>query len=104
MVSDEYLTNVLSILKQRLGINTTVRDSYLQARIKSTIDSIVIDRNISIDENNSSMLMFLVDYTSYEYVNIQTFDKMQMAGQSGKMPEHLRQRLNNIIVGGQKNV
>ncbi|MBG9983339.1 hypothetical protein HYO62_00395 [Aerococcaceae bacterium DSM 111022] len=83
-------TEVLTILKARLGISTTVRDSYLKAIIKGVMDELENQQGIKMDVSRNDHLMFLADYSEYRYSN----------RDAPNMPRHLQWRLHNLFVGG----
>ena len=86
---------ILELTKARLGISTTVRDTYLISIIESIIAELEDEKGINIDLDNANHLMFIVDYSSWRY---------QSRDSTGAMPEHLKWRLKNLYVSGGKNV
>jgi len=86
--SETYVSKILSLVKQRLGIMSGVRDEYLTARVNATLRSLFFERGIIIDENDMNLTMFIVDFTAWQYENV---------GNKG-MTNDLRLRLNNILV------
>ncbi len=88
-------STVLELVKARLGISTTVRDTYLISIIESIIIELEDEKGINIDLDNANHLMFIVDYSSWRY---------QSRDSTGAMPEHLKWRLKNLYVSGGKNV
>lgn len=80
---------ILSLVKQRIGLMSQVRDDYIEARILASITSLTKEKGITIDETDMNLIMFIVDYTVWQY---------QSVGNVGAMPIDLRQRLNNILV------
>lgn len=84
----------LTLLKNRLGITSTVRDEYLNMLIESVKEELLQSQGINIDESNSFEQMFLADYCAYRYQNVNDL---------GGMPKHLHWRLRNMMVG-HKNV
>lgn len=84
----------LELLKARLGISTTARDSYLTMIIEGIEDELISVQGITLDSGNSSHLMFVVDYAEYRYSNR---DKPMM-------PRHLQWRLHNLMLGSGTDV
>lgn len=85
----------LSLLKARLGINSTVRDDYLIRILDGLFEELQSRQGIPLDlTNNSAHLMFLVDYAEYRYSNVEKPD----------MPRHLQWRLHNLIVDNNTTV
>lgn len=84
----EYIDTLLSVTKQRLGILSDVRDEYIQARCLASLYSLFFERGIKIDPDDTNHLLFLCDYTCWQYRNIDA---------PGAMPQDIRFRLNNLI-------
>lgn len=82
------VTEVLSIVKARLGITSTVRDLYLTAIINGIIDELKTIQGISINEASQAHLMFVADYAEYRYSN----------RDNPVMPRHLQFRLHNLMI------
>jgi hypothetical protein len=80
----------LSLIKSRLGISTTVRDTYLISIINGVVDELKIIQGIVLDEESAAHLMFVVDYAEYRYSN----------RDNPIMPRHLQWRLHNLVIGG----
>lgn len=83
-------TLILGLVKAKLGISTTVRDTYLQAIIDGVVKELEDEQGLVLDGANSYHLLFIVDYTVYRY---NPSDKYE-----GVMPRHLQFRLHNLIV------
>ncbi len=86
---------ILDLVKARLGISTTVRDTYLTKIIESIIAELEDEKGITLVTDNANHLMFIVDYSSWRY---------QSRDSKGAMPEHLKWRLKNLYVSGGKSV
>lgn len=80
---------IVDLVKQRLGISSAVRDTYLAAIVSGVIDELTKQVGIVLDDENSAHLMFCVDYSTWRY---------QSRDSSGAMPRHLQYRLHNLIV------
>lgn len=88
---------ILKLVKQKLGISTSVRDDYLNAIIKSVIDMLDRVYHIKYTHDNLDLQMFVVDYVAYRYDNKNNND----------LPRHLQWRLHNFIIqnkGGRSDV
>lgn len=86
---------ILDLVKARLGISTNVRDAYLNTIIESIITELEDEKGITLVTDNANHLMFIVDYSSWRY---------QSRDSTGAMPEHLKWRLKNLYISGDKNV
>lgn len=86
---------VLSLVKDRLGIRTVVRDPYLNAIIESIITELEDEKGITLQSNFYHM-MFVVDYATWRY---------QSRDSTKAMPRHLQYRLHNLMLhaGGGKS-
>lgn len=82
-------TTALTLVKARLGINTTVRDTYLTAIVNSVITELTEEKGIVLDGENSYHLMFVVDYSAWRYES--------KDGSTG-VPRHLQFRMHNLII------
>jgi len=82
-------STVLELVKARLGISTTVRDTYLIAIIDGVIKELEDEKGIVLDSTNPYHLMFVVDYATWRYQNRDS---------DGAMPRHLQFRLHNLII------
>ena len=82
-------TQVLSLVKARLGITTAVRDTYLTAVISGVIDELMKEKGIALSNADAHHLMFVVDYATWRY---------QSRDESGAMPRHLQFRLHNLML------
>lgn len=83
-------TEILALVKARLGITTVVRDTYLKAIIGGIIKELETIQGIVVDETNQAHLMFIADYTEYRYSN----------KDNPIMPRHLQFRLHNLMING----
>lgn len=85
------VSTVLTLVKARLGISTTIRDSYLIAIIEGVIKELEDEKGLVLDVTNSYHLMFVVDYSTWRYQNRDS-DK--------SMPRHLQFRIHNLVIHG----
>ncbi|CAI3193115.1 hypothetical protein [Clostridium neonatale] len=83
------ITTILQLLKSKLGISTTVRDTYLTAIINGVVKELEDEQGLTLDGNNSYHLLFIVDYATWRY---ESKDK------DGSMPRHIQFRLHNLII------
>lgn len=83
------ITLILGLVKAKLGISTTVRDTYLQAIINGVITELEDEQGLVLDSTNSYHLLFIVDYATWRY---ESKDK------DGAMPRHLQFRLHNLVI------
>ncbi len=92
------ITNVLQLVKARIGITTAVRDSYLTAIIEGIIKELTDEKGLVLDGDNPYHLMFVVDFATWRYQNRDTMEAM---------PRHLQFRLHNMMIhagGGASDV
>lgn len=90
-------STVLELAKARLGISTTVRDTYLVSIIGSVIKELEDEKGITLETDNINHIMFIVDYATWRY---------QSRDSAGDVPKHLKWRLKNLFIhnGGKGNV
>ena len=80
---------VVSLVKARLGILTTVRDTYLTAIANGVIAELQDESGLVLDGTNPYHLMFIVDYTTWRY---QSRDK------DTGIPQHLQYRFKKLFI------
>lgn len=80
---------ILALLKARIGISSTVRDTYLTAIVNSIVAELENEKGIVLDKENMNQVMFIVDYAAWRYQN--------RDGDKG-LPRHLQFRLHNLII------
>jgi len=80
---------VVALVKERLGIKTAVRDTYLTAIANGVITELADEKGLVLDGANSYHLLFVVDYVTWRY---QSRDK------DTGMPRHLQYRLHNLFI------
>ena len=80
---------ILGLVKAKLGISTTIRDTYLQAIINGVVTELEDEKGLVLDSTNSYHLLFIVDYATWRY---ESKDK------EGAMPRHLQFRLHNLVI------
>jgi len=79
---------VMALVKERLGIKTAVRDTYLTAIVGGVLKELEDEKGLALDGANPYHLIFVVDYATWRY---QSKDK-------DKMPRHLQYRLHNLFI------
>lgn len=82
-------TVILQLVKDRLGISTNVRDTYLAAIIDGVLKELEDEKGLVLDGANLYHLIFVVDYVTWRY---------QSRDSDGAMPRHLQFRLHNLMV------
>lgn len=85
---NKMVTEVLEIVKAKLGITSTVRDPYITAIINGVVDELRTKQGIVINETSQSDLMFVADYAEFRYSN----------KDNPVMPRHLQLRLHNLMI------
>lgn len=80
---------IMSLVKDRLGIKTDARDTYLAAIVEGVVKELEDEKGLALDGANPYHLMFVVDYATWRY---------QSRDSEGSMPRHLQYRLHNLII------
>jgi len=83
------VTQVVALVKARLGISTAVRDTYLTAIVEGVVRELADEKGIALKSDDANHLMFCVDYATWRY---------QSRDSTGAMPRHLQFRLHNLII------
>ncbi|WP_363549557.1 hypothetical protein [Caldifermentibacillus hisashii] len=94
MFTTDQKETTLNLIKERLGIRSNVRDTYLTAILESVIVELEQEKGLVLDGTNPYHFMFVVDYAEWRYSN-----KGSMDG----MPRHLQFRLHNLMISGGGN-
>lgn len=81
--------SAVGLVKERLGIRTNVRDTYLTAIVQGVIKELEDEKGIVLVADDASHLLFVCDYATWRY---------QSRDSSGAMPRHLQFRLHNLII------
>lgn len=90
------LETALTLVKDRLGLRSDVRNTYLTAIINSVIKELSDEKGLVLTETNPYHLMFVVDVASWRYQNRDS---------PNGMPRHLQYRLHNMMIHvGAKNL
>lgn len=87
-------TQILQLVKDRLGISSTIRDTYITAIINGVAKELEDEKGLVLDSANPYHLIFIVDYVTWRY---------QSRDSAEAMPRHLQYRLHNLYLhtGGQ---
>lgn len=80
---------ILELVKARLGISTTVRDTFLSAIINGIITELEDEKGITLEPDNMNHMMFIADYATWRY---------QSRDSDTGLPRNLQWRLHNIII------
>lgn len=80
---------ILPLVKSRLGISTTVRDTYLTAIIDGVVKELEDEKGLVLDGANPYHLIFVVDFATWRY---------QSRDSDAGMPRHLQYRLHNLFI------
>ena len=91
-------STVVALVKERLGIKTDVRDTYLTAIVDGVVKELEEEKGLAIDLANPYHIMFVVDYATWRY---------KSRDSDAGLPRHLQFRLHNLIVhagGGASDV
>ena len=91
-------TTMVALVKERLGIKTAVRDTYLTAIVDGVVKELEEEKGLVLDGANPYHLMFVVDFATWRYQNRDSPEGM---------PRHLQYRLHNLMIhagGGASDV
>lgn len=80
---------VVSLVKERLGIRTSVRDVYLTAIVDGVLREISDELGLTLDATNPYHLMFVVDFAAWRY---------QSRDSADGVPKHLQFRLQTLML------
>ncbi len=80
---------ILELVKDRLGISTTARDTYLISIIESVIRELEDEKEITINYEDMRHTMFITDFVAWRY---------KSRDETGAMPRHLQFRLHNLVI------
>jgi len=79
---------ILQLVKEVLGIKSTIRDGYITAIIEGVIKELEDEKGLTLNSANAYHLLFVVDYVAWCYQN----------KDHASMPRHLQYRLHNLII------
>lgn len=83
------VSQIVALVKERLGIRSAVRDTYLTVITESVVTELEDEKGLKLDADNSYHLLFCVDYATWRY---------QSRDDAGAMPRHLQFRLHNLMI------
>lgn len=83
------VNSVVALVKERLLMRSTVRDSYITAIVQGVIKELEDEKGLVLDGANPYHLIFVVDYAAWRYQNRDS----EVA-----MPRHLQYRLHNLVI------
>lgn len=91
------VATILDLVKARIGISSSIRDTYLLAIIEGILEELEDEKGIVLEVDNANHLMFTVDYATWRYQNRDSI---------GGLPRHLQFRMHNLILhnGGETSV
>ncbi|PPA71911.1 hypothetical protein [Jeotgalibacillus proteolyticus] len=79
---------VLPLIKQRIGIRSDIRDTYIESIIAG-VESEMKKKGILVNKEDQSHIMFIVDFSTWRYQNRDTM---------GDTPRHLQYRLKELYL------
>lgn len=82
-------SQIVLLVKERIGIRSAVRDTYLTAITESVVTELEDEKGLKLDADNSYHLLFCVDYATWRY---------QSRDDTGAMPRHIQFRLHNLMI------
>lgn len=82
-------SSILALIKDKLGIRTVVRDTYLLAIISGIIKELESEKGIILEVGNENHTIFIVDYVTWRYQSRDT---------DGSLPRNLQFRMHNLII------
>lgn len=85
-------SQLLELLKLKLGISTTLRDKPLEKIIDAVISELRENLGVVLDPERADHEMFVVDFVAYRYEG------------GVDMPRHLQWRLHNLQVSSKGKV
>lgn len=94
------IANIVSLIKARLGITSTIRDTYITAIANAVVKELEDEKGIVLEPDNANHLLFCADYATWMYQNKTTVDTMkyQAGSVGGAIPRYLQYRLHNLML------
>lgn len=89
------VTAIVALVKERLGIKTNVRDTYLTAIVNGIVTELEDEKGVVLDETNLYHLLFCVDYACWRY---------QSKDSDKAMPRDIQYRLHNLIIHSSRSI
>jgi len=91
------IAQVVALVKERLGIRSTVRDTYLTAIVNGVVKELEDEKGLALEGTNSYHLLFVCDYATWRYQSASN-SETTFTGQPLSMPRHIQFRLHNLMV------
>lgn len=88
---------IVGLVKERMGIRTAVRDSYITAIVNGVLTELQEQHKLNLDPSNMYHVMFCVDYVTWRYQSASN-SETSFTGQPMSMPRHLQFRLHNLLI------
>ena len=82
-------STIIELVKERLGIKSNVRDTYLTAIVNGVVKELEDEKGLVLEESNPYHLLFCVDYADWRY---------KSRDSDGAMPRDLQYRLHNLMI------
>lgn len=79
---------VLDLVKSKEGIKTDKRDEYISQLVEASVDELKNVKGIEIDLSIPSHVVFVADWTYYQYIN----------KDRAEMPRYLKQKLHDFQI------
>lgn len=80
---------IVSVVKERLGIRTNIRDGYLTFIAQGVVRELEDEKGVTLKSDDANHFMFCVDYATWRY---------QSRDSDKAMPRHLQFRLHNLMI------
>lgn len=84
---------LLILLKLRLGISSTAKDTLLNHLLDATVKMLDDEKGIFVDMANPVITEFIVNYSTWKY---------ESKGEQSGMPRHIQFALHNLVVHNRK--
>lgn len=84
-----WVDTALPLVKANLNITQNVRDEYLKSIIAGVAEQLGDEQGLVLEETNPYHVQFVVDFAAWRY---------RSRGEDGPMPQHIRWRLNNLMI------
>jgi hypothetical protein len=84
---------IVTMVKARLGISTSGRDSIITLAVDATEKWLDDEKGVQVDLTNPHICEFMVDYSTWKY---------ESKGETAGMPRYLDFALKNLIIHNAK--
>lgn len=91
------IKTILEITKERLGIRTDIRDTYITSIIKGLMTELEQEKGLKLDIENPYHASFISDFAVWRYQS-KDFVGNITKDLTFTMPRHLQYRLHNFII------